>query len=112
MKIQKYILVDEVITFYDRANYIRNDKQLFNQLKYFNVDNMLKDFNSKKVDNYLSWNWGVTYYVLGIKNDIDIVLVFKSNEYDMVERVLRSYIRDSKLDSITNMTINKKKNKL
>lgn len=57
MKIQKYILIDEQIRTFDRAIYIKEDIQLFNQLKYFNVDNMIKDFNNKKVDNYLSWSW-------------------------------------------------------
>ncbi len=100
MKIQKYILVNEVIQFYDIATYIRNDKQLFNQLKYFDTDKMLEDFNNNKVDNYLSWNWGVIYYQLGSKKGNDIVLVFKDYEYDMVERILKSYLREYKLKNL------------
>jgi NADH:ubiquinone oxidoreductase subunit C len=108
MKIRNYDTID-TIPGYGRSTYL-NEEKLFKELKYFDTKKYMEDFKNKNIENYIYIHnrFEVIYYITGIKKNKNIVLLFKRNEYDLIESVLKRFIRNEKLNLLTKVAIDNK----
>ena len=57
---------------------------------------LLKDFDNNNIQNDLLNNWEVVYYFAVL----NAVLTFSIDEYDFIHQLLKSFVRDKKLDEV------------
>ena len=95
MKLKKYLLQDNDITIIGRGKTVYpND--LRSLLIGFNMNKIVDDFETNKIKNYLSNDWEVIFYFV----IFDSVLTFSIGEYDTILHLLKSFIRDDKIEKV------------
>lgn len=63
---------------------------------------LLKDFNSNNIQNDLSNNWEVVYSFAVLNS----VLTFSIDEYDFIHQLLKSFVRNKKIDEVLKKKLN------
>lgn len=95
MKLKRYLLQENDITIIGRGKTIY-PYQLNTLLIDFNVNKIVDDFKTNKIENYLLNDWEIIYYFVVF----DSVLTFSIDEYDKILLLLRSFIRDDKINKL------------
>ena len=69
---------------------------LFEIFTNCDVYKLVKEFDNNNIENELVNNWNVVYFFY-VLNDI---LTFSIDEYEILHQLLKSFIRDKKIDEL------------
>lgn len=92
---KQYKIQDNEITIIGRGKTIK-PQQLNKILLCFDIEKIIKDFETNKIENQLFDNWEVVYYFVVFSS----VLTFSVDEYDYVFRLLKSIVRSNKIKKV------------
>ena len=101
MKLKQYVIKDKEIVIIGKGKTI-NPQHLHKILADCDTYQLLKDFDNNNIQNELLNNWEVVYYFAVL----NAVLTFSIDEYDFIHQLLKSFVRDKKIDEVLKKKLN------